>query len=272
MASPTDAMPIVHRIAARILPAGITANVHELPLEGMQVTLHASAAGESQAHCRNLQRELTRVGWHVHPLTAQDTPSLLILGWSVRGLRRRAEVLQQSLAGALADYGHTVTVAVHLAERAVTLDRRPGDWRTDDIGRVVSATEQAMTTGYLYWPVRLAEIDGLQRTSGVRAVQQLLSRVTGLETAVMRRCLTHQILTQRTAEMFCRHLAVLKDLDAARHLTLATLRFGAATMPNASLSAPPTAWSGMERLVASTVRNTPPAQESPVALPGEFRD
>ncbi|MEU6721190.1 hypothetical protein ABZ897_57895 [Nonomuraea sp. NPDC046802] len=127
-----------------------------------------------------LLRELSLVGWHV---TVDDT-RLLVLGWSAAQLAYRLRVLQLALTS-LEHVGSTIDVAVAVADQQ---RHRCPDLPWEELSAsVLDHVERE----HLRWPIRLAEMDGLERTSPQAGLRHQLRTSIRLEEQVRAACSWH---------------------------------------------------------------------------------
>ncbi|MEU4508777.1 hypothetical protein AB0G05_04710 [Nonomuraea wenchangensis] len=179
---------MVHRICSRVAGevAGAGVHVADLPLGGVQVWL--DDAGDRWRHYHRMARELRLAGWH----TETGPDRLLLLGWSSVCLSHRARMLGAALSGRLADFDRTAFTAVMAATRLLH-DGFPA--------QDLAAEVEARCRHLLRWPERLADLDGLQRTSSLEPMRLRLAQVAGLEAKVGRRCGEHLALAAKVARM-----------------------------------------------------------------------
>ncbi|MEV0612425.1 hypothetical protein AB0I81_03805 [Nonomuraea sp. NPDC050404] len=243
---------VVRRICTRVAPEGIEVGVAELPPGGLQVwidTPQPVAGQESWVLHHRMAREVALVGWHCEA----DADRLLVLGWSAACLHNRVRLLQSGLRR-LTDFEPT-------AQRAVQLDGGDPDDRPAAplVDGVCAAIERR-----LRWPLRLAELDGFERSSGLPHLQLLLAQVTGLEAKVAGACREHLVMARVLARAVCEHYARHADLARAqREVLLETRRWvHASSMIRGSAGARPgSAGAGRphmglaERRIAASVIN-----------------
>lgn len=175
---------VIQRICARVAPEGTAVHVADLPLGGVQVWVDSARHRWRVYH--RMSRELRLTGWH----TEVGTERLLVLGWSADFLSHRARMLGKALSGRLADHDRTALTAVMIATRL----RHEGFPAEELAAEVTARCEDA-----LRWPARLADLDGLERTSSLESLRLRLAQVAGLEDEVSRRCEEHLALASKVA-------------------------------------------------------------------------
>jgi len=207
---------VVGRICARAAPAGTSVHVADLPLGGVQVWIDGD--GDKWCVHHRMGHALRLAGWH----TEVGAERLLVLGWSADCLTHRVLALTAALTGRLADHDLTAFLAVTIAAR-LSQEGLPA-------ARIVPEVE-ARIREELRWPARLADLDGLQRTSTLEALRLRLAQVAGLEARVRRRCAEHLSLAGRVATMVAGGQAPPR-IDRARLTTGLSERLVAASVPN----------------------------------------
>ena len=175
---PSPQERVVHRICGRV--AGVDVHVADLPLGGVQVWL--DDAGDRWRHYHRMARELRLAGWH----TETGPDRLLLLGWSSVCLSHRARMLGAALSGRLADFDRTAFTAVMAATRLLH-DGFPA--------QDLAAEVEARCRHLLRWPERLADLDGLERTSSLEPMRLRLAPSSDHEVRV----------AMRSASLLSRH-------------------------------------------------------------------
>ncbi|MEW9549569.1 hypothetical protein [Nonomuraea sp. NPDC050783] len=190
---------VVRRICDRVAGPAAGAGVHvaSLPLGGLQLWLDDPR--DRWRHYHRMARELRLAGWH----TETGPDRLLLLGWSSVCLSHRARLLDAALSGRLADFDQTALTAVMIATRLL----HEGFPLPQ-----LAAEVEARCRRLLRWPDRLADLDGLDRTSSLEPMRLRLAQVAGLEAKVGRRCAEHLVLAAKVARMVAGQTAP----DAAR--------------------------------------------------------
>ncbi|WP_219465575.1 hypothetical protein [Nonomuraea rhizosphaerae] len=204
---------VIERICTPLSPDEAHLQTVPLPLGGVRVWTDLAGRGgkgPSWVVHQRMARQVARVGWRAEA-TAER---VLVLGWSPASLKHRARLLQNALSGRLADYRQSAEYAVSTAVR-LHEERPDGEAARSEI---VAATCEELNA-LLLWPQRLAELDGLERTSRSRRLQLLIAQVAGLEAKVRRACSEHQLLARTLAGWTSDHLADV-DAEQARQQTL----------------------------------------------------
>lgn len=184
-AGPSAQALAIERICARPARPWTRIRTADLPLGGVQVWAEAGSCPPHRIwslHHR-MAREISLAGWH----TEIGPHRLLVLGWSAQCLDHRARVLRGALANRLNDHERT---ARHAVGTVTTLLAR-GDRRADADPTGLAAEAVDRVAHDLRWPARLADLDGLERTSEVEPLQLRLAQIAGLEAEVRRRCAEH---------------------------------------------------------------------------------
>lgn len=180
----------VRRICTRL--ACQEARVNPLQRGGVRVDLTDPQDAESWMKRHQLVHELQLVGWGLDV----DSSRLLVLGWSAIWLERRIRVLLECMRR-LQDTTATAALAVAVTDRIY--HRHP--YLNRD--QLTTATVTYMRSEHLRWPVRLAELDGLERTDRGAALRRLLAASLRAEQQVHRLCEWHlQVSTEASRAMW----------------------------------------------------------------------
>lgn len=242
---------VIERICAPLSPDQARFQAVPLPLGGVRVWADLTGA-EGKASWvvhQRMARQVARVGWHAEA-TAER---VLVQGWSAGCLKHRVRLLQGALSGRLADYRKSAEQAVATAVRLHAEQEDGQAGRT----AIVAAT-CAELTELLLWPQRLAELDGLERTSRSRRLQLLLAQVAGLEAKVRQACAEHELLARAVAGWADDHLASV-GAEQAQQQALDQARPWLRALDRLAGGPPPTGFtrraSGLAERVAATVTN-----------------
>ncbi|WP_219507893.1 hypothetical protein [Nonomuraea ceibae] len=195
----TETLPMnatVARVCERL--AGST-RPQVSPMERGRVQIHLHADLDERRRwvlSHRLRRELTLVGWSVEA----DASGLLVHGWSSRSLEHRIRVLRLALS-ALRNLRATIDVVCTLTQQC--LRQTPRILQQDAASSVLADVER----DHLRWPIRLAELEGLPRSSSRPALQRQLDTTLELERHLQAACSRHMNVAGRAAEAMWRHLA-----------------------------------------------------------------
>jgi hypothetical protein len=243
---------VIERICAPLSPDRARLRAVPLPLGGVRVCADLTGAdgkGPSWVVHQRMARQVARVGWHAEATSER----VLVQGWSAACLKHRVRLLQGALTGRLADFQKS---AEHAVATAVRLHAEQEDGQASRMA-IVTAT-CAKLTELLLWPQRLAELDGLERTSRSRRLQLLLAQVAGLEAKVRQACAEHELLARAVAGWADDHLASVdaeqaqqQALDQARPWLRALGKLAGGPLPT-RFTRPP---GGLAERVAATVTN-----------------
>ncbi|MEV0151882.1 MULTISPECIES: hypothetical protein [unclassified Nonomuraea] len=210
-----DESEVVLRISSRLVPAGVRVHIARWPLGGLHVwTTDTSGRsdGSTWVMHHRIARQVALAGWHAEV----SADGVLVLGWGAAALKHRVRLLHKALSGRLADFPGTASLAVDGAIRAAR-DQRLG--RTP--GEVMEAACEHVRE-QLRWPRRLADLDGLARTSQLNRLSLLLAQVDRLEVQVRRACDDHLALARIVAGAMAELLASGQDPAQARRQVLHT--------------------------------------------------
>jgi ribosomal protein L12E/L44/L45/RPP1/RPP2 len=171
---------VVRRICARVAPA-VDVEINPLTYGGVRIE-PAGELGDTQQWIADHQimRELMLVGWAVEG----DKARILVLGWSAVQVQHRLRMLRISLEG-------LQSAAATAAAAAAATDRHHRAHPDADHEETRAAVVTHIARDHLRWPVRLTELDGLERTADLPSLNRLLQRSVELERSLRRACDWH---------------------------------------------------------------------------------